>query len=57
MQLCRGFVMSNSTYSWWAQYLAPAQGKRVWAPDRWYAHTKQTDLYLPDWQKIPTQPA
>ena len=57
MQLCRGFVMSNSTYSWWAQYLAPAQDKRVWAPDRWYAHTKQTDLYLPDWQKIPTQPA
>ena len=56
MQLCRGFVMSNSTYSWWAQYLAPAPDKRVWAPDRWYAHTKHTDLYLPAWQCIPTQP-
>ena len=33
MQLCHGFVLSNSTYSWWAQYLAPAPinkpGRRI----------------------------
>ena len=54
MQRCRGFVLSNSTYSWWAQYLADAPDKIVWAPDRWYAHTKRSDLYLPGWRLIPT---
>lgn len=53
MQLCRGFVLSNSTYSWWAQYLAPASGKFVYAPARWYAHTKESALYQPGWQCLP----
>ena len=53
MARCRGFILSNSTYSWWAQYLAEP-GRQVWAPDRWYAHTKQTALYQPDWHRIPT---
>ena len=54
MQLCRGFVLSNSTYSWWAQYLAKAADKLVLAPEKWYAHTKKSALYLPDWQLIET---
>ena len=56
MQLCRGFVLSNSTYSWWAQYLAPAPDKQTWAPDKWYAHTKKTALYQDGWQLIKTSP-
>ena len=56
MQRCRGFVLSNSTYSWWAQYLADAPDKIVWAPDRWYAYTKRSDLYLPGWRRIAIQP-
>ena len=54
MQLCHGFILSNSTYSWWAQYLAPAADKQVYAPDKWYAHTKETALYLSSWQLIDT---
>ncbi len=54
MQLCRGFVVSNSTYSWWAQYLAEAPDKQVWAPDRWYAHTKDSALYLDGWKLVKT---
>lgn len=54
MALCRGFILSNSTYSWWAQYLADPD-RTVWAPDRWYAHTKHTALYQPGWQRIRTQ--
>lgn len=57
MQLCRGFVLSNSTYSWWAQYLAPAPDKQTWAPDKWYAHTKKTALYQDGWQLIKTFPS
>ena len=56
MQLCRGFVLSNSTYSWWAQYLAEAPDKQVWAPDRWYAHTKDSALYLDGWKLIKASP-
>ena len=54
MQLCHGFVVSNSTYSWWAQYLAEAPDKQVWAPDRWYAHTKDSALYLDEWKLVKT---
>ena len=57
MQLCHGFVLSNSTYSWWAQYLAPAPDKQTWAPDKWYAHTKKTALYQDGWQLIKTSPS
>ena len=56
MQLCHGFVVSNSTYSWWAQYLAEAPDKQVWAPDRWYAHTKDSALYLDGWNLIKASP-
>ena len=55
MQMCRHFVISNSTYSWWAQYLGDAPDKRVLAPDRWYANGKQSALPLPNWQRVPTE--
>ena len=55
MRRCRYFILSNSTYSWWAQYLCDAPDKLVLAPDRWYAHTKQTALYQDGMIKIPTE--
>lgn len=55
MQRCRHFVISNSTYSWWAQYLGDAPDKQVYAPNRWYAHTKQSALYQPGWTLVETE--
>lgn len=55
MQQCRHFILSNSTYSWWAQYLGDAPDKTVWAPDRWYAHTKRSDLYDARWNLVATR--
>lgn len=36
MYSCKHFVISNSTFSWWAQYLSRSENKVVISPDRWY---------------------
>lgn len=36
MYSCKHFVISNSTFSWWAQYLSRNENKVVISPDRWY---------------------
>lgn len=53
MRRCRAFIMSNSTFSWWGQWLA--QDKTVFAPDRWYTNGKKTALYQENWNLIPTE--
>lgn len=35
MRLCRHFVLSNSTFGWWAAWLSNASDKIVVAPDKW----------------------
>lgn len=56
MQSCKHFIISNSTYSWWAQYLAEHPEKIVVAPSTWYRGDDQdaTDIYQDDWHMIET---
>lgn len=54
MSTCKHFVLSNSSFSWWAQYLSNEKKKNVVAPDIWYKTGKhaKADLYQDDWKLI-----
>jgi hypothetical protein len=49
MYACRHFILSNSSFSWWAQYLGDYPGKIVIAPDRWYNDERKVDIYQKAW--------
>lgn len=56
MSSAKHFIISNSTYSWWASTCGSYEEKRVFAPDRWFAdeETKRC-IYYNDWTLIPTR--
>lgn len=53
MSRCNHFVMSNSTFSWWAQHLCINPNKIVIAPKRWRNGLIQPkDIYETNWTKL-----
>ncbi len=49
MSGCKNFVMSNSSFSYWAQFLSQADKKIVIAPSKWFRNGKKIDIYDDNW--------
>lgn len=54
MSHCRHFIIANSSFSWWAAWLANHPAKRVIAPAIWYetGHGSEYDLVPRAWHKM-----
>ncbi len=49
MSVCSHFVITNSTYDWWAQYLSNNDNKIVVAPSKWFNEPCPCDIYQDNW--------
>ena len=58
MTMCTGFIIANSTFSWWPAWLSEAEDKTVVYPKQWFGITGYTkdhdvsDLFPRRWIKI-----
>ena len=46
MTSCKHFIISNSTFSWWMQYLSEYGNKKVIAPSKWYKNCENFSVPL-----------
>lgn len=49
MASCKGIIIANSSYSWWAAYLSEA---KVIAPKKWYTDGEERTKCPKEWIKI-----
>lgn len=49
MASCKGIIMANSSFSWWAAYLSKA---KVIAPKAWHPDGVERTKLLPEWKRI-----
>ncbi len=53
MSVCKHFVIGNTSFGWWAQFLSNNPHKIVVAPNRWYRDENMpVDMHDPHWHLI-----
>lgn len=52
MSKCKHFIVSNSSFSWWAQYLSTNKNKIVVSPSKWFAQDIPCDIMQDNWMLI-----
>ncbi|MBP3803801.1 MAG: alpha-1,2-fucosyltransferase [Oribacterium sp.] len=52
MAQAKHFIIGNTTFGWWAQYLSKNDDKIVVAPSRWMAIDMPIDIYQEGWHLI-----
>lgn len=54
MQQCSHFILSNSTFSWWAAYLADNLDKIITVPEKWrHSEKEEPAIYTANMVKLP----
>ena len=49
MSSCKHFIIANSSFSWWTQYLSDNSNKDVISPNRWYTDNSDKRVINKDW--------
>ncbi len=52
MAECKHFIIGNTTFGWWAQYLSKFKDKIVVAPSKWMAVDMPINIYQDNWHLI-----
>lgn len=52
MAACKGHIMANSTFSWWAAYLNSNFDRQIVCPKTWYVDSIERTELLDEWTKI-----